>query len=191
MFPSGNSRKTGNRGPELLQQNHSFSFEKCQTVDYQILKTAKKVFLRRYQLDMEMQFTFDEMTTSLVSPAYFSSEEEEEMDVDLLSVSVEGTGRHSDDSEIEVIACYRHVPVSQAKPTSHQKMTVDLSGCVDDGFPEFPWNDLADLWPEEFQPTNVELGTGPNALGQVNNCPISQCSNLTPLVDTLLSPPHE
>ena len=40
-----------------------------------------------------MQFAFDEMTTSLVSPAYVSSEEEE-MDVDLLSVSVEGTGRH-------------------------------------------------------------------------------------------------
>ena len=67
---------------------------------------------------MEMQFTFDEMTTSLVSPAYFSSEEEEEMDVGLLSVSVEGTGRHSDDSDIEVIACYRQVPVTQAKPTS-------------------------------------------------------------------------
>ena len=116
---------------------------------------------------MEMQFTFDEMTTSLVIPFYFSSEEVKEMDVDLLSVSVEGTGRHFEDSDIEVIACYRH---------------------VDDGFPEFPWNDLADLWPEEFQPTNVELGTGPNALGQEDKCPISQCSYLTPLVDTPLSP---
>ena len=46
-----------------------------------------------------------------------------------------------------------------------------------------------DLWPEEFQSTKVELVTGPNALGQENNCPISQCSNLTPLVDTPLSPP--
>ena len=68
-------------------------------------------------------------------------------------------------------------------------MTTDLSGCVNDGFPEFQWNDLVDLSPEEFQPTNVELGTGPNALGQENNCPISQCSNLTPLVDTPFSPP--
>ena len=97
-----------------------------------------------------MEITFDEMTTFLVSPAYFSSEEEEEMDLDLLSVSVEGTGRHSDDSDIEVIACYRHDPVSQEKPTSPQKMNADLSGCVGDGFLEFPWNDSADLKPEEF-----------------------------------------
>ena len=138
---------------------------------------------------MEMQFAFDEMTTSLVSPAYVSSEEEE-MDVDLLSVSVEGTGRHSDDSDIEVIACYRHVPVTQPNMIAPRKMTTDLSGCADDGFPDFPWeDDLENLWPEEFQSTKVELATGPNALGQENNCPISQCSNLVPLVDTPLSPP--
>ena len=142
MLPPENSRKTGNRGPELLQKNHSSSFEKCKTVDQQNLKIAKKIFLSRYQLKMEMQFTFDEMTNFLVSPAYFSSEEEEEMDVYFLSVSVEGTGRHSDDSDIEVIACYRPVPVSQAKPPSPRKMTADLAGCVDDGFPEFPLNDF-------------------------------------------------
>ena len=116
------------------------------------LNIAKKIFLRRYQLEMGTQITFDEMTTSLVSLAYFSSEEEEEMDVDLLSVSVEGTGCHSDDSDFELFACYRHVPVTQSKPTANRKMTTDLSGCADDGFPEFPWDDLVDLWPEEFQP---------------------------------------
>ena len=137
---------------------------------------------------MEMQFTFDKMTTSLVSPAYFASEEEAEMDVDLLSVSVEGTGRHSDDSDIEVVACYRHVPVTLSKPTALRKMTTDLSGCADDGFPEFLWDDLVDMWPEEFQHTKFDLGTGPNALGQENKCPISRCPNLTPLVDTPLSP---
>ena len=99
---------------------------------------------------MEMQFAFDEMTTSLISPAYFSSEEGE-MDVDLFSVSVEGTGRHSDDSGIEVIACYRHVPVTQPNMIAPRKMTTDLSGCADDGFPDFPWEDPEDLWPEEFQ----------------------------------------
>ena len=102
-----------------------------------ILNIAKKLFLLRYQLEMETQFTFDEMTTSPVSPAYFSSEEEEEMDVDLLSVSVEGTGRHSDDSDFEVIACYRHVLVTQSKPNVPRKLTTDLSGCADDGFPGF------------------------------------------------------
>ena len=34
------------------------------------------------------------------------------MDVDILSVSAQGTERHSDDSDIEVIACYRHVPIA-------------------------------------------------------------------------------
>ena len=38
-------------------------------------------------------------------------------------------------------------------------------------------------------PACPRLGTAPNAMGQENNCPISQCSNLTPLVDTPLSPP--
>ena len=106
---------------------------------------------------MELQFAFDEMTTSLVRPAYFSSEEEQEMDVDLLSVSVEGTGRHSDDSDNEVIACCRHVPVTQPNTIAHRKVTTNLSGCVDDGFSDFPWDDLEDLWPEEFQSTKVEL----------------------------------
>ena len=110
------------------------------------------------------------------------------MDVDILSVSVEGTARHSDDSDFEVIACYRHVPIAQSKPTTPRKMTTDLSTCFDDGLPEFPWDDFVDLWPEEFHPTKVQLETGPKDLGQENNCPIGQCSNLIPLVDTSLSP---
>ena len=46
------------------------------------------------------------------------------MDVDLLSVSVEVTGRHSDDSDIEVIACYRHV--TQSKPTQNDDRSLGL-----------------------------------------------------------------
>ena len=49
---------------------------------------------------MGTQFTIDELANSLVSPANFSSEEEEDMDVDILSVSAQGTERHSDDSDI-------------------------------------------------------------------------------------------
>ena len=138
---------------------------------------------------MGMQFVSDEMITFLVSPAYFSSEEEEDMDVDIRPVSVEGTERHSDDSDFEVIACYRHVAIGQTKKSTPHKMTTDLSGCVNDRLPEFPWDDFADLWPEDFQPTKVELGIVPNALGQANNCPVSQCPNLVPLVNTPLSPP--
>ena len=42
---------------------------------------------------MEVQFVLDDSPTSLVSPDYFSSEEEE-MEVDIHSVSTEATGRH-------------------------------------------------------------------------------------------------
>ena len=138
---------------------------------------------------MGTQFTIDELANSLVSPAYFSSEEEEDMDVDILSVSAQGTERHSDDSDIEVIACYRHVPIAPTKQNATRKMTTDLSSCVDDGLPEFPWDDFSDFWPEDFQTAIVELGTGPDAIGRENNCPINQCSKLVPQVDTPLSPP--
>ena len=92
-------------------------------------KIAKKIFLRRHQIKMEMQFAFDEMTTSLVRPAYFSSEEDKEMDVDILSVSVEGTGCHSDDNDIEVIACYRHVPIAQKNDYAPQNDDRSLKLC--------------------------------------------------------------
>ena len=138
---------------------------------------------------MGTQFTIDELANSLVSPAYFSSEEEEDMDVDILSVSAQGTERHSDDSDIEVIACYRHVPIAPTKQNATRKMTTDLSSCVDDGLPEFPWDDFSDFWPEDFKTAIVELGTGTDAIGRENNCPINQCSKLVPQVDTPLSPP--
>ena len=138
---------------------------------------------------METQFTIDELANSLVSPAYFSSEEEEDMEVDILSVSAQGTERHSDDSDIEVIACYRHVPIAPTEQNATRKMTTDLSSCVDDGLPEFPWDDFSDFWPEDFETAIVELGTGPDAIGRENNCPINQCSKLVPQVDTPLSPP--
>ena len=70
---------------------------------------------------MGTQFTIDELANSLVSPAYFSSEEEEDMDVDILSVSAQGTERHSDDSDIEVIACYRHVPIAPTNRMPHAR----------------------------------------------------------------------
>ena len=77
-------------------------------------------------------------------------------------MSVEGTERQSDDSDIEVIACYRHIPIAQPEAIVPLQMTTDIWRCVDDGWPEFPWEDLKDL--AEFQPTKVELGTGPNAM---------------------------
>ena len=74
-------------------------------------------------------------------------------------------------------------------PSRRNRLTGNISGCVDNGLPEFPWEDLEDLWSGEFPPANVELGTGRNGFGRANNCPISQCSNLVPFVDIPLTPP--
>ena len=132
---------------------------------------------------MEMQFVIDDTKTSLVSPAYISSEEEEK-EVDIHSVSTEATGHQSDGSDIEVIACNPHVLIALPETIASRQMTTDISGCVDDGLP-----DSEDLWSGEFPPVDVELGTGSNGFGQANNCSIRQCSNLVPFVDTPLSPP--
>ena len=138
---------------------------------------------------MELQFVLDDMKTSLVGPAYLSSEasEEEEMDVDIRSVSVEGSERQSDDTDIEVIACYQHIPIAQPEAIVPLKMTTDIWRCVDDGWPEFPWEDLKDL--AEFQPTKVEARNRTKSFGTRTNCTFSQCSSLLSLVDFPLSPP--
>ena len=60
---------------------------------------------------MEMQFVFDEMTHSLVSPAYSRQKRKKKWMWTYYRCLWRGTARHSDDSDIEVIACYRHVPI--------------------------------------------------------------------------------
>ena len=75
---------------------------------------------------MEFSSSLEGMTTSLVCPSYLFSDEDMEVVVD--SLSAVGTGGHSGDSEIEVIACYRHHPITQEEVTTGRAMTRDLSG---------------------------------------------------------------
>ena len=89
-------------------------------------------------MEMNLQFPIDDLVNPPVSPSYFSSEEE--MDVDIQSV--EATVSSSDDSDIKVIACYRQLPVQTQQAVGTRQMTTDLSGCSDDAFPEFPWDDF-------------------------------------------------
>ena len=60
---------------------------------------------------MNLQFSIDDLVAPPISPSYFSAKEE--MDVEVQSV--EATAITSDDSDIDVIACYRQLPV-QSQP---------------------------------------------------------------------------
>ena len=73
-----------------------------------LLKNWQEILFFCYRAEMKLQLILEDMTTSLVSPSYFSSEED--MVVGLHSPSADGTYRQSNDSDIEVIACYMHVP---------------------------------------------------------------------------------
>ena len=85
-------------------------------------------------MEMKLQFSIDELSASPVSPSYFSSVEEMEVDAQ----SVEAAVRSSDDSDIEVIARYRQLPIQPQSPVAGRQMTTDLPVCADSGSPHFP-----------------------------------------------------
>ena len=116
-------RKTGRQAVQASQRLIQCDLESVKQSVLITLKIAKKTFLLRYQIEMEMQVVLDGMTTSQVSPAFSS---EDQMDVAIHSVSVEGAERHWDNSDIVVIACYRHVPIAQPEAIVPRQMTTDI-----------------------------------------------------------------
>ena len=140
-------------------------------------------------MEMNLQFPIDDLVNPPVSPSYFSSGEE--MDVDIQSV--EATVSSSDDSDIEVIACYRQLPVQTQQTVGTRQMTTDLSGCSDDAFQEFPWDDFESLLlTADEQADPLVMGAGPSEGQRTQSPVISQCRQLRPQIDTPLSPPpHE
>ena len=92
-------------------------------------------------MEMYLQFSIDELIAPSVSPSYISSVEEMEVDAQ----SVEAAVSSSDDSDIEVIACYRQLPIQPQSSVAGRQMTTDLSGCADSGFPDFPWDDFESI----------------------------------------------
>ena len=63
------------------------------------LKIAKTLRVRRYGMEMNLQFSIDNLTANPVSPSYFWSVE----DMDVVTQSVEATARASEYSDIEVM----------------------------------------------------------------------------------------
>ena len=163
--------------PNLKPENQFF---------FLLFKIAKKLFLERFRMEMNLQFSIDDLVNPPVSPSYFSSGEE--MDVDIQSV--EATASTSDDSDIEVIACYRQLPVQTQQTVGGRQMTTDLSGCSDNAFPEFPWDDFESLLiTADEQADPLVMGAGPKGGQRTGSPVISQCGQLRPQIDTPLSPP--
>ena len=69
---------------------------------------AKRLFFRIFLQEMNFYFSLDDLFPTLVSTSYFSSDE----NLKIGSFSVAGSDQANVDSDIEVIACYREIPVS-------------------------------------------------------------------------------
>ena len=109
-------------------------------------------------MEMNIQFPMDDLVNPPVSPSYFSSGEEKDVDIQ----SVDATISTSDDSDIEVIACYRQLPAQTQPTVGGRQMTTDLSGCPDSAFPDFPWDDYESLLQSsDDQADPLVMGAGP------------------------------
>ena len=82
---------------------------------------------------MSLTFNLDDLRAPLVSPSYFSSDDPMEID----SISAAG----SDDSDIQVIPCYREQPAFSETSVASRQMTIDTANCLG--------GDASSLWPED------------------------------------------
>ena len=125
-------------------------------------------------MEMNLPFILDDLSVLPVSPSYYSSDEE--MDVDIQSVSA--TRDDTEDSDIEVIACYRQVPIPSEGQVAGRKMTVELTKGTEDTYPDFPWEDFDSMMRlVDSQADPLDRGAGPSS-----SPPIKYCGNLTPIV---------
>ena len=72
---------------------------------------------------MSLQFDVEEFIRPLVSALYESSDED--MEIDTVSTTVVNRSL-DDDSDIEVLACYREAPIYPPQLTAGRAMTFDL-----------------------------------------------------------------
>ena len=92
-------------------------------------------------MEMNLQFSIDDLTAPPVSPIYCSSVEE----MDVYAQSAEAAASSTDDSDGEVFACFRQLPVQLQEQIAERQMTTGLSGCADNEFPDFPWEDFKSI----------------------------------------------
>ena len=85
-------------------------------------------------MEMNLPFLLDNLSALPVSPSYYSSDGEMEVDIE----SVSATRDDNEDSDIEVIACYRQVPIQPEGLVAGRKMFVELTESTEDIYPDFP-----------------------------------------------------
>ena len=83
--------------------------------------------MKRFQIEMSLQFAVEDLSSTLVSLSYLSSEEDMEVDDPPAVTEVENS-----DSDIEVLACYRKVPTSRTMAIAGRCMTTEISDGGDD-----------------------------------------------------------
>ena len=84
---------------------------------------------------MSLQFDVEEFVRPLVSAMYESSDED--MEIDTASTTVVNQSL-DDDSDIEVIACYREMPIYLPQLAAGRAMTFEDPSYVDDQS-NLPW----------------------------------------------------
>ena len=77
---------------------------------------------------MALQFTVDDLIQPIVSLSYLSSDEEMEVD----DPSQTSIGDDNQDSDIEVLACYREGQPFEPQTVAGRLMTTELPGGLDD-----------------------------------------------------------
>ena len=88
---------------------------------------------------MNKQFSINDFTSNPVSPSYSHPWK-------MNTQSVEANASGSDDSDIEVIACCRQIPVQPQTSIAGRQLTTDLSGCANSEFPDIPWDDFNSIF---------------------------------------------
>ena len=78
---------------------------------------------------MSLQFDVEDFIRPLVSALYESSDED--MDIDTASTTVVNQSLDND-SDIEVIACYRETPIYPPQIAAGRAMTFEITDCGDD-----------------------------------------------------------
>ena len=188
--PAGVSREFYEIYPEgfLTETFIIFHFDLQSSYSQPLSTINKKLFLRKYNLEMALQFTVDNLIRPIVSLSYLSSDEEMEVD----DPSQTFIGDDNQDSDIEVLACYREEQAFEPQTVAGRFMTTDLPGGLDDlsiaaalygpsSTDDNPPSDLVDL----------VLGQSPpsESFKRLNQRPIAHCSQLAPIPDTPQSPP--
>ena len=89
---------------------------------------------------------------------------------------MEAAASTSDESNIEVIACYRQLPVQPQPSVAGRQIATDLSGYADSEVPDFPWNDFESIMGSiEGKVNHLERGAGPSGATRTGSPIIRHC----------------